>query len=560
MPRFVDISIRVRTFVAFGLVLLVTVGLGTFALNQISVISEASSDLGGKSMPSLFQSGEMLRAVINFRREEANRLLSVSKDDGRYREGLMDGYSEKAAHFRKLYQPTTSEETNAIGQFDLIWPQFLKSTSAILEALKLDDANKAHQQYVAENRNQFDALNKILATVVELNEVAGQRSYGKLNSAMQTARIGVVAALVVAAGIALAAGIFTVLTTEAPIRRLTGAMAELSGRELQAEIPDADRKDEIGAMAQAVQIFKVGLVEADRLTAMQVTEEAQKSRRVGVIDALVSDFGNQSAEMLASFSVAATQLDSTANEMSALATESTRQTRAAAAAVADTTANVQSVEVAADKLATSIAEISDQVGRAKKIAVRASEDIRSTNNTVVGLTRATQKIGEVVTLIQAIAAQTNLLALNATIEAARAGEVGKGFAVVASEVKALANQTAKATDEIATQIAAVQKVSGETSSSIQSIGQTVEELNNISNLIAVTMEQQGASTYEIARNVKQATAGTRGMAETMKKVIDAAVQSGNASSQVLEAASSLAVRSSSLQSQVSTFLKEIKAA
>jgi methyl-accepting chemotaxis protein len=560
MSRIIDISIRVRTLFAFGMVLLVTVGLGSFALIQISAVEKAAGDLGGKAMPALLQSGEILRSVINFRREEANRLLSVTEEDARYREGLMENYAKKTTDARKNYQPHTTEESTEIAEFDSVWPQFLKSTLTIVDTLKAKDAGAAHKYYVSENRTQFDILNLLLAKVVNLNQREGEQSYALVNAATARARLGVIIALIVATCIALTSGVVTVLSTASPIRRLTVAMAQLSGHDLQTAIPDADRRDEIGAMARAVEIFKSGLLEADRLNAAQKVEEAEKTRRVGIIDALVSDFDARSSNDLASFEAAATQLDSTARGMSTLANESTHQISVAATAVAQTTANVQSVASSAEVMATRIQNISSQVGNAKKIADRASEDVQRTSATVVGLTQATQKIGEIVTLIQAIAAQTNLLALNATIESARAGEIGKGFAVVAAEVKGLANQTARATDEIATQIAAVQKVSGETSSAIQAIGATIEELNVISTTIASAMEQQGASTFEISRNVKQAASGTQEMAVTMAQVTNAANESGAASSQVLQAALDLSDRSKSLQSQVATFLRAVRAA
>jgi len=211
-------------------------------------------------------------------------------------------------------------------------------------------------------------------------------------------------------------------------------------------------------------------------------------------------------------------------------------------------------------MAASIGEINGQVSRAKDIADRAAEAVRQTKGTVAGLTDATQKIGEVVTLIQTIAAQTNLLALNATIEAARAGEAGKGFAVVANEVKSLANQTARATGEISIQIAAVQAVSAETSVAIDAIGETIEAVNEISTSIAAAMEQQGASTREISRNVAQAAVGTREIAGTLIDVAAAARESGAASGRVLSAAQGLSRQSAALQAQVTGFLAAIQAA
>jgi len=364
----------------------------------------------------------------------------------------------------------------------------------------------------------------------------------------------------VATAITLGAGILTVVTTASPIQRLTGAMEHLSRRELETTIPDAVRKDEIGAMARTVEVFKTGLIEAGRLAAAQAAEEEAKARRAAAIDALVAEFDASSSDALKDLGRAATRLDSTAQGMSAIAGETSRQTATASAAAAQTTSSVESVAAAAEEMASSISEISRQVMRSKQIADRASEDVQRTNSAVGSLSQASDKIGEVLTLIQAIASQTNLLALNATIEAARAGEAGKGFAVVASEVKNLASQTARATEDIAAQIAAVQRDSAETSSAIQAIGKTIVEVNEISTSIAAAMEQQGASTNEISRNAAQAAAGTREVAETMVQVTGAAEQSGEAAGEVLRAAGDLAQRSELLQSEVGRFLSAIKAA
>ena len=560
MRRLIDMSLHIRTFTAFGLVLLVTIGLGAFALDEIGIIDQASHELGGQAMPSLFQSSEISRAVINFRREEANRLLSVTDEDGRSREKLMDDYAARASSARQRYSPTTPEERGLIDQFDATWPKFLESTREILTVLKSNAPAEAQKRYVADNRNQFDVLNVLLAKMVELNDQAGQRSYERVMSASGQAKLGSIIALIVATAVALAAGIVIVATVAVPIRRLTASMARLSGHDLEAEIPDTERQDEIGAMARAVQVFRGGLIEADRLGAAQKAAETEKVRRVTAVDALVSTFDHQSADALKSFGQAAGQLDSTARAMSAMAEETARQIKAAAAVAGQTTSNVQSVASSAEELAASIAEITSQVAHAKDIANRASDDVRHTIDVVTGLTDATEKIGEVLTLIQAIAAQTNLLALNATIEAARAGEVGKGFAVVAAEVKGLANQTARATDEIAAQIAAVQKVSAETSGAIQGIGKTIDEVTEISTSIAAAMEQQGASTREISRNVAQAATGTQGMATTMVQVTATAGKSGEASAQLLHAAEDLSRRSDVLQSQGTGFLGALKTA
>jgi methyl-accepting chemotaxis protein len=560
MPHIANVSIRVRTLLTFGMVLAITIGLGSFAIYNIATIELAANNLGANAMPSLVRANAMLSSIINFRREEANRLLSATAEDQKYREKLIKDYADKVEKGRAGYRPDTEEQRSLIDQFDGLLPQFLKTTTDVLRSANAGSAETAHALYIGDNRKQFDALNIILTDLASRHEREGESSYQVLRDTANFARIGVMLALGLAGCVALACGLVTIATTATPIRRLTDAMASLSRREFLTEIPETQRRDEIGAMADAVEIFKVGLLEVDRLAAVQKEEEAQKTERVARIDALASDFESQSFEALAKFSAAATQLDETSHAMSDLAKDAVVQTGSAASAVERMNANMRNMGAAAHEMTGSISGIAQQIGHAKKIANQAAEDIQSTRETVAGLTQATQKIGEIVTLIQAIAAQTNLLALNATIEAARAGEVGKGFAVVASEVKALAKQTANATEEISTQIAAVQNVSGLTSRSITQIDATIEELNRISTQIASAMEQQSVSTTGICQNVDQASAGAQEMAGTMALVTGAADQSGKCAAQVLQAASDLASRSRALQAQVSTFLGNVRSA
>src|SRR5271156_2795434 len=191
MPRFIDMSLRLRTFLAFGLILLVTIGLGGFALYQLSVVDAASDALGAKAMPSLSESGQILRSVINFRREEANRLLSVTEEDGRYREKLMGDYSDLAKKMRALYHPATPDEQAEIGQFDALWPKYMDSTQTILAKLKEHDADGAHKLYVGENRVQFDTVHAAMDKEVDQNTQAGRVAYDVVNAATDHARLGI---------------------------------------------------------------------------------------------------------------------------------------------------------------------------------------------------------------------------------------------------------------------------------------------------------------------------------------------------------------------------------
>jgi methyl-accepting chemotaxis protein len=257
---------------------------------------------------------------------------------------------------------------------------------------------------------------------------------------------------------------------------------------------------------------------------------------------------------------ASTEMESTAQSMSATAEETSRQATAAAAGVEQATTNVQTVASAAEELSSSISEVSRQVAESAGIARNAVEEASRTNTQVEGLVEAAQKIGEVVSLISDIAEQTNLLALNATIEAARAGEAGKGFAVVASEVKSLANQTAKATEEISAQIAAIQGATGDAATAIKGIAETVRKVDEIASSIASAVEEQSAATQEIARNAQQAAAGTTEVSSNVSGVTQAASETGAASSQVLDAAKGLAKQSTDLSAQIDKFLKSLNAA
>jgi methyl-accepting chemotaxis protein len=369
-----------------------------------------------------------------------------------------------------------------------------------------------------------------------------------------------------------------------PVQTMTAAMGRLARKDWTVEVPARERGDEIGEMAKAVQVFKDTGIEAERMAAEQerlkAAAEAEKERqrqleekqraereaeaerrrqeqeaRTRRMTELTNQFDKQVGEMLQTVTSATTQLQSTASSMSATAEQTNRQATAVAAASEEASTNVQTVASAAEELSSSISEIGRQVAQSSQIASRAVAEADKTNGTVKSLAEAAQKIGEVVELINNIASQTNLLALNATIEAARAGEAGKGFAVVASEVKSLANQTAKATEEIGAQIAAMQQVTGEAVGAIGSISSTIGEINQIATAIASAVEEQGAATQEIARNVQQAAAGTNEVSSNIGGVTQAATETGTASSQVLEAARELARQGETLKNEIEAFLK-----
>ncbi|MBP2300108.1 methyl-accepting chemotaxis protein [Azospirillum picis] len=345
-----------------------------------------------------------------------------------------------------------------------------------------------------------------------------------------------------------------------PVVAMTDRMTRLAGGDRAVDIPGLDRADEIGGMAKALQVFKDSLIESDRLAALQQAEHEAGRIRGERIDRLTREFDQLVLAALGRVSLSATQLQATAQAMSANAEQTTRQADAVASASQEATGNVETVAAATEELSASIAEIGRQVAESTRMAGQAVAVAGKTDTTVRGLVDAAQRIGEVVGLITDIASQTNLLALNATIEAARAGEAGKGFAVVAGEVKQLASQTAKATEEIGSQIAGIQEISRQAAGAIAEIGRVIGEINHISTTIAAAVEQQGAATGEISRNVQQAARGTQQVSGTIVGVSEAAASTGGASREVLAASDGLNHEAEGLRGFVSRFLADMRAA
>jgi methyl-accepting chemotaxis protein len=403
-----------------------------------------------------------------------------------------------------------------------------------------------------------------LATVLGVAEVALE--VAKEHAAAQRASAmwslwAQVAMLAVA--LVLGAGMILVVSRRVtrPLGMIQDGMHKLAGGDVSVEVPFAQRKDEIGALAGAMQAFKDSLTEADHLRQSQrETEQRNAETRKAEMNRLADDFQTTVGNIVNAVSTASGELERAAGTLTRTAENTQKLSGAVASASEEASANVQTVASAAEEMTASVNEIAQRVQESSKIAAEAVKQADKTDGRIGELSAAASRIGDVVKLITAIAEQTNLLALNATIEAARAGEAGRGFAVVAQEVKALATQTAKATDEIGTQISTMQAATNDSVAAIKEIGGTIGHIAEIANAIAAAVEEQGAATQEIARNVAQAAHGTTQVATNITDVNRGASETGSASAQVLGSAQSLARDSGSLKSEVERFVQMVRAA
>jgi methyl-accepting chemotaxis protein len=370
----------------------------------------------------------------------------------------------------------------------------------------------------------------------------------------------VVIAVVVVTLLAIVIMLLVRFVAAKPIAGLTAAVQTLASGRTEMTVPMVNRGDELGVMAKAVEFFRQKLIEVEDLRRHQEeTEKAAADERRRVMLEMADGFERSVKGIVKSVSSSATELETNAQSMSSVAAASAQQATAVAAAATQASANVTTVAAAAEELSSSIREIARQVSDSNTVARGAVDEVAQTGQTVETLAEAAGKIGGIVQLINDIASQTNLLALNATIEAARAGDAGKGFAVVASEVKNLANQTARATDEISSQISSMQSVTQQAVGAMSRIRQTIDQINEISSAIAAAVEEQSAATQEISNNAQQAASGTDEVNHNITGVSRASDEAGSASSHVLQAAADLSRQSQSLTDEVDSFIAKVRA-
>jgi methyl-accepting chemotaxis protein len=488
--------------------------------------------------------------------DEGNaKYLAQTTDSRKGFESLMadvlNNMPEKAA----LIAPVTSDFQKAFVACD---PdiQYAAKTTTAEENMKAAQRLKAECVPLMETAlaAQTKLVDGLIADAKRISDDLTVQANSSINTVMITAGVGLLFSLIAAMWIGISG-------LSRPIAELKIVMEAFARNDLKADVPSTRRRDEIGEMARTVEVFKTNGLEVERMKADQLAAErrAADQRKSDMIK-LANDFESAVGEIIETVSSASTELEASARTLTSTAERSQERTTMVAAASEEASTNVQSVASATEEMASSVNEISRQVQTSSHIASEAVDQARKTNDRVGELAQAASRIGDVVELINTIAGQTNLLALNATIEAARAGEAGRGFAVVASEVKALAEQTAKATGEISQQISGIQAATQDSVSAIKEIGDTIGRMSEIASTIAAAVEEQGAATQEISRNVQQAAQGTQQVSSNITDVQRGASETGSASSQVLSASQTLSRDSNRLKVEVSKFLNTVRAA
>ena len=565
MRRFDDFSLRLKMFLAPSFLLAALVGLAGYTLLLLDSSERHLSELSDVA----FERAALVAALdgrFNSVQAHLYQLTSVATNDTKVerKQALAAALGKEiggiSTAFKAVQEATAGDaETEPLvaalaktmksygdaGQQVIAMAAFDAATASIFMG--------AADQAYGEAQKQIDRLEEIV-------QKRKAEMVAQAHSEIASARLFYVVALGIIAVIAIIATWLVSNRISRPVIVMAGFMRRLAAGERAEETPYAGRRDEIGAIASAVQVFKETSIEADRLTAERERQRERQAKHVERLAELARDFDTKVTAVLRSVTHSAEALQSTATAMTATAEETSRQAAAATAASGQAAGNVQTVAAATEELASSVGEIGRQVALSSRVAEKAVDEAAKTNSTVKGLAEASQRIGQVVELINSIASQTNLLALNATIEAARAGEAGKGFAVVASEVKNLANQTSKATEEIGSQIAGMQQATQQVVGAIEAIGGTIAEINQIAATIATAVEQQDAATQEIARNVQQAAAGTSEVSQNIGGVNAAAGETGGAANRVLDAAGALSQQAAQLRAEVDRFLADVKAA
>jgi methyl-accepting chemotaxis protein len=559
------LSIRAKVTIVVAFLLMVAISIGVIAIIKMQQINAATVDIQNNWLPSVRALGALKSSTITYRTTvRAHMLGETAADKDAMDKRLVETVNEISATLKAYQKMISSADERALyDTWTAKWEDYMKGAKEVVSLSRksiggsIHDAQELNRTTVNELGKQADV---VLEKDIDFNNkgsnAAGEDAARDYDFALKLV-VGILAASVLAG---FGVGIYLIRDINRGIASIIAPMQALGKGDLTATVPHQGETNEMGAIADVLQVFKQALIAKKATDEAAMIEANAKIERGQRIAHVTRDFEAMIGKIVETVSAASTELEASAGSLTTTAEHSREITIKVAAASEEASTNVQAVASAAEEMSSSVNEISRQVQGSSRIAGEAVEQARKTNDRVGELAKAAARIGDVVELINTIAGQTNLLALNATIEAARAGDAGRGFAVVASEVKTLAEQTAKATGEISAQINGIQAATTESVVAIREIGDTIGKMSEIASTIASAVEQQGAATQEISRNVQQAAHGTQQVSANITVVQRGAGETSSASAQVLSAARALSSESKRLKLEVSNFLNSVRAA
>ena len=562
------LSLRLSTKVAlgYGAMFATTIALTSYAIVQVRSIDSKLTTINDTN--SVKQ-----RYAINFRGSVHDRAISlrdftlVSDHTGRETvlgdiTRLTAAYADSAAKMDRMFAEeldTTAEERTILASIKQTEAKTLPLMKAVIESQSAGQGDRARTMLMQDARPAFVEWLARINQFIDLQEVRNQATGSEVRSISNTFTLLMLGLCAMATLVGCGFAVWAYRAIR-PLRPLTAVMLKLARGELDVAVPLTRQQDEVGDITQAVGIFKDNALAARAMSEEQSAAQTRKIAQAERIDATTRAFERTVHDIVGCVNAAADEMQATAQTMAGTATQTAAQSTSVASAAREAGVNVTTVAAAAEELGLSVQEISRQMAEAADLARSAVNEAQTTAAVARDLSKGAAEVGDVVALIQSIAAQTNLLALNATIEAARAGSAGRGFAVVAAEVKELAGQTAQATSGITAQIGAIQNATQRMVGAIGAIASRIGQLDGVTAAVAAAVEQQGAATQEIVRNVSQAAAGTRDVTAHVTGVADAAEQTGEAAHRVLHSASALSQQSEQLTHEVGRFIETVRAA
>jgi methyl-accepting chemotaxis protein len=562
LPRLWKFTIKSQLL---GIVLGLLVGLaalGLFAIAEIKIIHGAADEIQTDWLPSVRGIGALKSGTNQYSGVIPIHILNTDDNAMASIEREIEASLTRVETARKNFEPLifSAEERSIYDEFTRNWDGYLHEVRTVLEHSRKNDNIVARDLNSQKALPLLRAANDILDRLVDLNNRGAAEASRTATESYSSGLRWVGVSLIATVALGLWGAIIVIRSITSGIASINTPMQQLAAGGLDAMIPSLPEQTELGQMATTLGVFKQNLIAkkaADEAAARDAKVKVERAERLAL---LTNNFEQAVGSIVSVVAAASTELSATAEQLTTTAKETSERSTAVAAASTQASANVQTVASAAEELSCSVREIAGQVQRSSAMTGRASNEAGQTSEQVRELATAADRIGGIIDLINNIASQTNLLALNATIEAARAGEAGKGFAVVAQEVKALAEQTAKATAEIGDQIAGIQSSTQQAINRIEGITKTIGDVDTIASAIAGSVEEQGAATQEIAQNVYQASHGTEEVAKNISGVQEAAEGTSAAASQLYSSARDLSQQSAHMVTAVNKFLQDVRAA